>query len=96
MCVCKYKSRAVAYTGYSITSGVEEGDEGEKGVTFFTILPAHCASVAATLSQGPAGGYIYMFPSILVRSVWTKISSMLGQSDSPKRVGKIPLVGLLP
>ena len=56
------KSRGVTYTGYRISSNAEKGDEGEKTkrATFFTILPAHCASVAATLSQGPTGWYTYV------------------------------------
>ena len=89
-----YISRGVAFTGYNITSDGEEGDEGEKreSYLFRHTTRFHCASVAATLSQDPTGCYVYMFPSILVRSVWTKTGSILGQ---PKRAGKIPLVDIL-
>ena len=89
-----YKSRGVAYTGYDITSGGEDGDEGEKreSYLFHHTTRFHCAPVAATLRQGPTGCFVYMFPSILVRSVWTKIGSILGQ---PKRAGKISFVDLL-
>ena len=61
-------------------------------VTFFTILPVHCASVAATLSQGPTGGYTcsHRFWSVLCGPKLARFW------DSPKRAGKIPPVGLLP
>ena len=54
-----YKSRKVAYTGYNMTSDGEEGDEGEKreSYLFHRTTRFHCASVAATLSQGPTGCY---------------------------------------
>ena len=42
-----------------VTSNAEEGDEGEKreSYLFHHTTRFHCASVAATLSQGPTGGY---------------------------------------
>ena len=54
-----YKSRGVAYTGYHITSNAENGDEGERreSYLFHHTTRSLCASVAATLSQGPTGGY---------------------------------------
>ena len=53
------KSRGVTYTGHHITSNAEKGDEGEKreSYLFHHTTRSLCASVAATLSQGPTGGY---------------------------------------
>ena len=59
--------------------------------TFFTILPAHGVTAAATLS--PRGSsQLYLFPSILVRSVWTKNIMFW---DSGEQVWKILIVSLL-
>ena len=89
-----YKSRGVAYTGYNITSNVEEGGGGEKreSYLFHHTTRFHCASVAATLSQGPTGGYTcsHRFWSVLCGPKLTRFW------DGPKRAGKIPLVGLSP
>ena len=87
-----YTSRGVAYTGYNITSKVEEGDEGEKrkGYIFNHTTRFHCASVAATLGQGPTGGYTcsHRFWPVLCGPKLTRFW------DNPKRARKVPLVGL--
>ena len=61
-------------------------------VTFFTIRTTrfHCASVAATLSQGPTGGFTcsHRFWSVLCGPKIVRFW------DSPKRAGKVPFVGL--
>ena len=89
-----YISRGVAYTGYNITSNVEEGDEGGKreSYLFHHTTRFHCASVAATVSQVPTGGYTcsHRFWSVLCGPKLARFW------DNPKRAGKIPFVGLLP
>ena len=51
------QSRGVAYTGYNVPDNAEKEKEGEKRErererdTFFTILPTHGVSAAATLSH---------------------------------------------
>ena len=87
-----YKSRGVTYTGYHITGNSDKGDEGEKreSYLFHHTTRSLCASVAATLSQGPTGGYTcsHRFWSV---QCGPKLARFW---DGPKRAGKIPLVGL--
>ena len=90
---CMSKSKGVTYTGYNITSSAEKGDEGEEGKSYFFhhTTRSLCASVGATLSQGPTGGYTcsHRFWSVLCGP---KLAPFW---DNPKRAGEIPLVGLL-
>ena len=76
-----------------VTSNAEEGDEGEKreSYLFHHITRSLCASVAAALGQNPTGGHTssHRFWSVLCRPKLARFW------DNPKRVGKIPLVGLL-
>ena len=72
----------MAYTGYRITSDGEEGDEGEKreSYLFHHTTRFHCASVAATLSQGPTGCYTcsHRFWSVLCGSKLVRFCDSLG------------------
>ena len=53
ICIYLYKSRGVAFIGYYVPDNAEKEEEGEKRErdTFFTILPTHGVSAAATLSH---------------------------------------------
>ena len=70
----------MAYTGYNVPDNAEKEEEGKKRERNLFHHTTHSRSICRCDPEPKRNnGRLYMFPSILVRSVWTKIGSILGQ-----------------